>query len=248
MPRRRCPYAACSNLPPPVPLVSLCRVTVTHVPRPPPLLPCSYERSGTMHGLFRVRGFTQDDAHIFCLPNQVRDGVWAGGERRGRKEGAFGIRGGEARAGGWEGGAHARWAAAPPVTVTATAGAASGQERQGDLIQLWLPLVLVYQVRPFSRQPAHLSPCVLPFPRSWPPTPTPDHLRDQGRAGPGGGDAGHLRVHRLRDQPQVGAWGAGGGVRWVVGGQLDDKQQAQAGTCGRVEGEPLVGAMGGLSI
>lgn len=24
-----------------------------------------------MHGLFRVRGFTQDDAHIFCLPNQV---------------------------------------------------------------------------------------------------------------------------------------------------------------------------------
>lgn len=30
-----------------------------------------YERSGTMHGLFRVRGFTQDDAHIFCLPTQV---------------------------------------------------------------------------------------------------------------------------------------------------------------------------------
>jgi hypothetical protein len=32
-----------------------------------------YERSGTMHGLFRVRGFTQDDAHIFCLPDQVRE-------------------------------------------------------------------------------------------------------------------------------------------------------------------------------
>eukprot|EP00195_Chlamydomonas_chlamydogama_P015299 CAMPEP_0202893366 /NCGR_PEP_ID=MMETSP1392-20130828/2946_1 /ASSEMBLY_ACC=CAM_ASM_000868 /TAXON_ID=225041 /ORGANISM="Chlamydomonas chlamydogama, Strain SAG 11-48b" /LENGTH=674 /DNA_ID=CAMNT_0049577671 /DNA_START=104 /DNA_END=2128 /DNA_ORIENTATION=- len=30
-----------------------------------------YERSGTMHGLFRVRGFTQDDGHIFCLPDQV---------------------------------------------------------------------------------------------------------------------------------------------------------------------------------
>lgn len=30
-----------------------------------------YERSGTMHGLFRVRGFTQDDAHIFCLPHQI---------------------------------------------------------------------------------------------------------------------------------------------------------------------------------
>ncbi len=30
-----------------------------------------YERSGVVHGLFRVRGFTQDDAHIFCTPEQV---------------------------------------------------------------------------------------------------------------------------------------------------------------------------------
>ncbi|KAA8498025.1 Threonine--tRNA ligase, chloroplastic/mitochondrial 2 [Porphyridium purpureum] len=30
-----------------------------------------YERSGTLHGLMRVRGFTQDDAHIFCLPDQL---------------------------------------------------------------------------------------------------------------------------------------------------------------------------------
>lgn len=30
-----------------------------------------YERSGTMHGLFRVRGFTQDDAHIFCTFDQM---------------------------------------------------------------------------------------------------------------------------------------------------------------------------------
>ena len=30
-----------------------------------------YERSGVLHGLMRVRGFTQDDAHIFCLPGQV---------------------------------------------------------------------------------------------------------------------------------------------------------------------------------
>eukprot|EP00873_Tetraselmis_striata_P009772 jgi/Tetstr1/430036/TSEL_019897.t1 len=30
-----------------------------------------YERSGTMHGLFRVRGFTQDDGHIFCRPDQI---------------------------------------------------------------------------------------------------------------------------------------------------------------------------------
>jgi len=30
-----------------------------------------YERSGVLHGLMRVRGFTQDDAHIFCLPEQL---------------------------------------------------------------------------------------------------------------------------------------------------------------------------------
>ncbi len=34
-----------------------------------------YERSGVMHGLLRVRGFTQDDAHIFCTPQQIEDEV-----------------------------------------------------------------------------------------------------------------------------------------------------------------------------
>ena len=32
-----------------------------------------YEQSGELHGLTRVRGFTQDDAHIFCMPNQLDD-------------------------------------------------------------------------------------------------------------------------------------------------------------------------------
>jgi threonyl-tRNA synthetase len=36
-----------------------------------------YERSGTMHGLLRVRGFTQDDAHIFCTPEQIEDEIVA---------------------------------------------------------------------------------------------------------------------------------------------------------------------------
>jgi len=34
-----------------------------------------YERSGVLHGLMRVRGFTQDDAHIFCTPDQLEDEV-----------------------------------------------------------------------------------------------------------------------------------------------------------------------------
>jgi threonyl-tRNA synthetase len=36
-----------------------------------------YERSGTMHGLLRVRGFTQDDAHIFCTPEQITSEIEA---------------------------------------------------------------------------------------------------------------------------------------------------------------------------
>lgn len=34
-----------------------------------------YERSGVLHGLMRVRGFTQDDAHIFCRPEQLQDEI-----------------------------------------------------------------------------------------------------------------------------------------------------------------------------
>ncbi len=34
-----------------------------------------HELSGAMHGLFRVREFTQDDAHIFCMPSQVKDAI-----------------------------------------------------------------------------------------------------------------------------------------------------------------------------
>lgn len=36
-----------------------------------------YEKSGVMHGLNRVRGFTQDDAHIFCRPDQVQEEIVA---------------------------------------------------------------------------------------------------------------------------------------------------------------------------
>jgi threonyl-tRNA synthetase len=35
-----------------------------------------YERTGALHGLMRVRGFTQDDAHIFCRPDQLEDEIY----------------------------------------------------------------------------------------------------------------------------------------------------------------------------
>jgi len=34
-----------------------------------------YERSGVLHGMLRVRGFTQDDAHVFCTPDQLADEI-----------------------------------------------------------------------------------------------------------------------------------------------------------------------------
>lgn len=34
-----------------------------------------HEKAGVLHGLLRVRGFTQDDAHIFCLPEQLREEI-----------------------------------------------------------------------------------------------------------------------------------------------------------------------------
>jgi threonyl-tRNA synthetase len=34
-----------------------------------------YERSGVLHGLMRVRGFTQDDAHIYCMPSQLTEEI-----------------------------------------------------------------------------------------------------------------------------------------------------------------------------
>jgi len=36
-----------------------------------------HEKAGVLHGLLRVRGFTQDDAHIFCLPEQLKDEIKA---------------------------------------------------------------------------------------------------------------------------------------------------------------------------
>ena len=37
-----------------------------------------HEASGVMHGLFRVRQFTQDDAHIFCTPEQMESEIIKG--------------------------------------------------------------------------------------------------------------------------------------------------------------------------
>jgi threonyl-tRNA synthetase len=51
-----------------------------------------YERSGVLHGLMRVRGFTQDDAHIICTPDQIEDEILGVLDLTAHILGAFGFK------------------------------------------------------------------------------------------------------------------------------------------------------------
>ena len=68
-----------------------------------------YERSGTMHGLLRVRGFTQDDAHIFCTPQQIEDEIVSCLEFAMDVLKTFGFDQYEAELSTWDGGASGRY-------------------------------------------------------------------------------------------------------------------------------------------
>jgi threonyl-tRNA synthetase len=72
-----------------------------------------YERSGTMHGLLRVRGFTQDDAHIFCTPDQIEDEVVNCLEFAADTLKTFGFDKYEAELSTWDGGASGKYDGAP---------------------------------------------------------------------------------------------------------------------------------------
>ncbi|HKD10094.1 MAG TPA: threonine--tRNA ligase [Bryobacteraceae bacterium] len=78
-----------------------------------------YERSGTMHGLLRVRGFTQDDAHIFCMPEQVEDEIvncldFASDTLR-----TFGFTDYKAEISTWDGGVGGKYDGAPEMWALA---------------------------------------------------------------------------------------------------------------------------------
>ena len=72
-----------------------------------------YERSGTMHGLLRVRGFTQDDAHIFCTPEQIEDEVVSCLEFAMDVLKAFGFTEYEAELSTWDGGKSGKYVGSP---------------------------------------------------------------------------------------------------------------------------------------
>src|SRR5437868_2834509 len=72
-----------------------------------------YERSGTMHGLLRVRGFTQDDAHIFCTPDQIENEVVNCLEFALDVLKVFGFEEYDAEISTWDGGASGKYVGAP---------------------------------------------------------------------------------------------------------------------------------------
>jgi threonyl-tRNA synthetase len=72
-----------------------------------------YERSGVMHGLMRVRGFTQDDAHIFCTPEQIEDEVVSCLQFAIDALSTFGFDDYEAELSTWDGGASGKYDGTP---------------------------------------------------------------------------------------------------------------------------------------
>lgn len=81
-----------------------------------------YERSGVVHGLLRVRGFTQDDAHIFCTPAQVKDEVVGCVDFALDVLKTFGFDDYEVELSTWDGGASGKYAGDPEEWTLAEKG------------------------------------------------------------------------------------------------------------------------------
>ncbi len=88
-----------------------------------------YERSGVMHGLFRVRGFTQDDAHIFCTPEQIEDEIAGCLEFALDTLHTFGFDRYEAELSTWDGGASGKYDGAPEQWALAEGALKNAIER-----------------------------------------------------------------------------------------------------------------------
>src|ERR1700733_4818931 len=90
-----------------------------------------YERSGTMHGLLRVRGFTQDDAHIFCTPEQIEDEVVSCLEFALDTLKTFGFEQYEAEISTWDGGKSGKYDGAPELWKLAEGALQRAVDRLG---------------------------------------------------------------------------------------------------------------------
>jgi threonyl-tRNA synthetase len=90
-----------------------------------------YERSGVMHGLLRVRGFTQDDAHIFCTPEQIVDEVVSCLEFAIDVLKTFGFEHYEAELSTWDGGKSGKYDGTPEQWALAEDALKKAVERLG---------------------------------------------------------------------------------------------------------------------
>jgi threonyl-tRNA synthetase len=88
-----------------------------------------YERSGVMHGLLRVRGFTQDDAHIFCTPGQIEDEIAACLDFALHVLRTFGFERYEAELSTWDGGASGKYDGTPEQWRLAESALKNASER-----------------------------------------------------------------------------------------------------------------------
>src|SRR5215472_7592289 len=94
-----------------------------------------YERSGTMHGLLRVRGFTQDDAHIFCTPDQIEDEIVACLEFAVDVLKTFGFEKYEAELSTWDNGKSGKYDGTPDLWELAEKALMRATERLGLKVQ-----------------------------------------------------------------------------------------------------------------
>jgi threonyl-tRNA synthetase len=88
-----------------------------------------YERSGVMHGLMRVRGFTQDDAHIFCTPEQIEDEVVNCLQFAKDVLATFGFENYEAELSTWDGGKSGKYDGTPEQWQLAESALARATDR-----------------------------------------------------------------------------------------------------------------------
>jgi threonyl-tRNA synthetase len=95
-----------------------------------------YERSGVMHGLLRVRGFTQDDAHIFCTPEQIEDEIVNCLEFAIDVLRTFGFDDYEAELSTWDGGASGKYDGTPDQWALAEGALKRAAERLNVKIKL----------------------------------------------------------------------------------------------------------------
>lgn len=95
-----------------------------------------YERSGVMHGLLRVRGFTQDDAHIFCTPEQIEDEIAACLDFALHVLRTFGFERYEADLSTWDGGAGGKYDGLPEQWELAERALKNASERMGMKVKV----------------------------------------------------------------------------------------------------------------